>query len=855
MFHQLLQSGCCRMSRVFRCMGSFHFLFVSILLLLLTGAAGAQCDSILRQGVFNSIVSNTGLTIQQDLFKWLSITTDEQFNSAQQSGLKFSATIGGLPFDLNGSNSINELHRLQTAINQGEVQHLFENEFMQIAQLSVAPEIVNAWLQCIQQTGTGLVCSLSFTSDHLATFSARFIPNSPTDLSPTVLAGGFQVSAGGTFSGSAFSDGNEVPFSNTTVLINRPGNDAVAIVLNTTKGSCVQNIPAVQPPPPPSLQLPSLQLRIFSTTGAVANHPEATVSAPPGYKVLSGGFNLPYTGFGNMGTCSMPLDAQHWIAKGKDHIVANPAPIEVSAVFLFDPNDLWDVVYNQITVGPAEHVSGTVSVPSGYTLVGGGACANWISAGLLLTDSHPLDSTTWTAAAKDQDLPESATLTIVAVGIRPRNGVAMPATRIFSSLSPLAQHPSTSVAVDSAYVMLGGGCQDEWSGAGNLLTACLPVDLMHWAGTGKDHIEVSPANLAVYAIGIQLPAAATCAYSFSPPTLSLQPQAQTVTVNLVTSPGCVWNVDSAPLFTKILSAGPITTAGSIVISVDANTTGTGRTDVVKAAGQTLPIFQSGMSCGPFTLSQTQLSFPAAGGNTDLTVTGDIGCPFAVTGLPTWISVASGGSGIGSGTIHFQAAPANTSRSATFTLAGIAVTVTQTGLPPEISVGLSSQTVQLKAGTTGQIHVSLSSSTGVTDPATLSCSGLPQGASCMFSQIQLRPGSSATLNISTSAPSSASAGVAGWSETPRYLQPSILQLLGLLALSGTIMLCLYSRKGRWARACLLGCVLAAGCGGGGQAPVQQPTATTGTPAGTYQVTITATTVNGLSTSTKLTLIIN
>jgi hypothetical protein len=51
--------------------------------------------------------------------------------------------------------------------------------------------------------------------------------------------------------------------------------------------------------------------------------------------------------------------------------------------------------------------------------------------------------------------------------------------------------------------MTGGGAQDNYGGAGNLLTASFPQSSDTWEARGKDHEIVDLSSLTVYAIGIR----------------------------------------------------------------------------------------------------------------------------------------------------------------------------------------------------------------------------------------------------------------------------------------------------------------------------------------------------------------
>lgn len=90
------------------------------------------------------------------------------------------------------------------------------------------------------------------------------------------------------------------------------------------------------------------------------------------------------------------------------------------------------------------------------------------------------------------------------------------------------------------------------------------------------------------------------------------------------------------------------------------------------------------------VSPTTPIFPASGGTTTLTVTTPTGCPWTVAGtLPDWLSVnATGGSGNGTVQLTATANPTTSLRSASFTVAGQTVSVTQdASVTVNSSVGL------------------------------------------------------------------------------------------------------------------------------------------------------------------------
>lgn len=62
------------------------------------------------------------------------------------------------------------------------------------------------------------------------------------------------------------------------------------------------------------------------------------------------------------------------------------------------------------------HPTNYVSVPSGYSLIGGGARVNWTGAGNLLVYSYP-SSNFWNVGSKDHNVASPATIEAWAIGI------------------------------------------------------------------------------------------------------------------------------------------------------------------------------------------------------------------------------------------------------------------------------------------------------------------------------------------------------------------------------------------------------------------------------------------------------
>jgi hypothetical protein len=137
--------------------------------------------------------------------------------------------------------------------------------------------------------------------------------------------------------------------------------------------------------------------------------------------------------------------------------------------------------------------------------------------------------------------------------------------------------------------------------------------------------------------------------------------------------------------TGVLSAGAATTLiHGVTAYVDVAPC------LLLAGGATGPICvsvantSSGSSSSPacsFTLSPTSQSFDGAGGTGNVSVQTSTGCFWTAASNVTWITVTSGASGTGNGTVVYQVQPNPTglARTGTLTIAGQTVTVNQTAI--------------------------------------------------------------------------------------------------------------------------------------------------------------------------------
>jgi hypothetical protein len=152
------------------------------------------------------------------------------------------------------------------------------------------------------------------------------------------------------------------------------------------------------------------------------------------------------------------------------------------------------------------------------------------------------------------------------------------------------------------------------------------------------------------------------------------------------------------------------------------------------------------------------------------------------------------------------------------------------------------TGQVSSGQNTTFALSIIGNNGFNGPITLSCSNLPQAASCSFSKNPALPGDQVVVTISTHQAATAGAAPA---HSLVHSTTSFVALAGLLSLPFALTLSKQRHRRKLLGFCLLIAII--GCGGGGSGgptPTPTPTASgTNTPIGTYDIILTGSSSSG------------
>ncbi|MDT4966221.1 MAG: hypothetical protein QOJ64_958 [Acidobacteriota bacterium] len=269
------------------------------------------------------------------------------------------------------------------------------------------------------------------------------------------------------------------------------------------------------------------------------------------------------------------------------------------------------------------------------------------------------------------DLSSPFSLTVHSFSINPtsQNFGASGSTGIVN-VTTSGSCPWTAVS-NAPFITVTSGASGNGSGTVGFSVAANPN-----AGQRSGTITIGSKTFTVSQDGTN------CSYSIAPTSQSLAASASTNTVNVTAGAGCAWTATSNdPSFLSINSGASGNGNGTVTYTVAANT-GPARTGTLTIANQTFTVTQpSGCT---YSLTPTAQNFTASGGTTSVNVTSGGGCAWTATSnSPSFITINSGASGTGNGTVSYTVAAnsSTSSRSGSITVAGQTFIAAQDGATP------------------------------------------------------------------------------------------------------------------------------------------------------------------------------
>lgn len=337
----------------------------------------------------------------------------------------------------------------------------------------------------------------------------------------------------------------------------------------------------------------------------------------------------------------------------------------------------------------------------------------------------------YSIAANTGTTQRTGTLTIAGRTFTVTQDAPVPCT---FSISPVNTSIGATAATGTITVTAGSGC--AWTASSSVSWITVTAGA---SGSGNGQVSYSVAanpgttsRTGTITVGGQTftvtQAGQTCTFALSPVSTSISSDAATGTLSVDTLTGCSWSATASASWISITSGSSGTGDGTVGYSIAANTSLSSRTGTVTVGGQAFTVTQAGVVCTA-TLAPVSTSVNASGGPGSVTVTLPSVCPWTASSAVSWVTITSGASGTGNGSVGYTVA-ANTStspRSGTLTIAGQTFNVSQTGASCTYSASPTAASAPAGAGT-GTVTVTSASGCAWTASSSVSWITITTGAS-------------------------------------------------------------------------------------------------------------------------------
>lgn len=240
---------------------------------------------------------------------------------------------------------------------------------------------------------------------------------------------------------------------------------------------------------------------------------------------------------------------------------------------------------------------------------------------------------------------------------------------------------SGSVSVSSA-----AGCAWTASSAASWITVTGGANgsgngsVSYSVATNAGSARTGTVTIAGQAFSVaQAAGAVPCAYTLSPSGAAIAAAGGSGTAAVSSGNGCAWAAVSSATWLTITAGASGSGNGTLAYSATPNT-GSARSATITVAGQTLTVTQGAVVACTFTVDPTSFDVDKKAGSVTVGVSAGAGCAWTARSNSTWISVTSGASGSGNGSVKLDVEKNSDKkgRTGTVTIAGRTVTVKQDG---------------------------------------------------------------------------------------------------------------------------------------------------------------------------------
>jgi hypothetical protein len=329
------------------------------------------------------------------------------------------------------------------------------------------------------------------------------------------------------------------------------------------------------------------------------------------------------------------------------------------------------------SVSPTTYSPGSAGGSSTVAVTTGGGCP-WTAA----------SNVPWATVSQGTGSgPGNVQIAVEATSGPPRSGTVVVAGQVVTitqgascsfNVSPLNQSFAAQGGSGSATIEAPSGC--AWNVSADVQWITLTT-ATSGSGNGAFGFAVDPLSgpartgtISVAGTKITITQGSGCSVSIGPTSANVPASGGTGSVSVTAGAGCAWTASSNAAWLTVTAGASGSGNGTVQYSASSTTSST-RSGVLTIGGQTFTVNQaSGCS---ISLSPSGASVPASGAKNNVSVNAGAGCPWSASSGVPWMSIASGGSGSGNGTVAYTVdVTTGPARSGALTIGGQTFTVSQ-----------------------------------------------------------------------------------------------------------------------------------------------------------------------------------
>jgi hypothetical protein len=251
------------------------------------------------------------------------------------------------------------------------------------------------------------------------------------------------------------------------------------------------------------------------------------------------------------------------------------------------------------------------------------------------------------------------------------------------SISPSGQNFTTSGGGGTVNVTATAGC--GWTAVSNVGWAVITsggsgsgsgvVNYTVGAnsgGTRSGTLTIAGQSFTLIQEGVS----GGCSYTIAPTSQSYTSSGGSGNVTVTTQAGCQWTAVSNESWVTITTGSSGSGSGAVSYTVAVNPDPGSRSGTMTIAGQTFTVTEGG-NC-TYAINPGNRTMGKSGGSASVSVTAPGGCGWTAVSNAGWITVTTGSSGSGNGTVNYTVSvnTTGTTRTGTVTIAGKTHTVKQ-----------------------------------------------------------------------------------------------------------------------------------------------------------------------------------